>query len=140
MAIPFSDSDLEAYLDESLDPLRANDLEASLKLDRDLLQRLARINQRRDAGVHTLSEIWRQNQIGVPTREKMVDFIQGTLPEEVSDYIHFRLEVLRCRYTHALLEDVESQLQAGGRLEAEQRKKKYIDSSVGLIRRRSAND
>ncbi|MBX3416391.1 MAG: hypothetical protein KF851_02215 [Pirellulaceae bacterium] len=137
MAIPFTESDLEAYIDESLDPARANELEAQLKIDRELLQRLAQINQRRDAGVHTLSEIWRQNQIGVPTRDQMVGFVQGTIAEDLADYIHFRLEVLRCRFTNALHEDVESQLQSDGRQAAKQRQKKYIDSSAGLLRRPS---
>ncbi len=138
--IEFSDSDLEAYIDESLDPTRAADLESALKRDKKLIERLALINSRRDAGVHTLGEIWRQNQIGVPTREQIVSYVAGELSEEVSDYLHFRLEVLRCRYTHALLEDVEAQERTGAQQAAAKRRKKYIDSSAGIIRNRKKND
>jgi hypothetical protein len=138
--IEFSDSDLEAYIDESLDPSRAADLESALKRDKKLIERLAQINSRRDAGVHTLGEIWRQNQIGVPSREQMESYVVGNLPEEFADYIHFRLEVLRCRYTNALLDDVEAQEQTGAKQAAAKRRKKYIDSSVGIIRNRKKID
>lgn len=137
MPTPFSDADLEAYLDEMLDPTRANELESLLRQDRNLLHRLAQINQRRDAGVHTLSEIWRQNQIGVPSREQIRGYLRGTIDEGLADYIHFRVEVLRCRYTNALLEDVEQEQKSSEEQAAANRRKKYIDSSAGLIRRRS---
>ena len=77
----FTDADLEAYLDESLDSGRAAQIEDVLASDKALLNRLAMINGRRDAGVHTLGEIWRRNQIGVPTPEVMGNFILGILPE-----------------------------------------------------------
>ncbi len=139
MSAPFSDADLEAYLDEMLDPTRAAELESLLRQNRNLLQRLAQINQRRDAGVHTLSEIWRQNRIGVPTREQVRGYLLGTIDEGLADYIHFRVEVLRCRYTSALLEDVELEQKKSEQQAAANRRKKYIDSSAGLIRRRSKN-
>ena len=62
----FTDAELEAYLDETLDSDRAAEVEQGLKNNQSLLERLAQINGRRDAGVHTLGEIWRRNQIGVP--------------------------------------------------------------------------
>ena len=71
MADDFTDAELEAYLDESLDSSRAAEIEHRLREDTVLLQRLSRINHRRDAGIHTLGEIWRRHQIGVPSAEKM---------------------------------------------------------------------
>ena len=76
MANDFSDAELETYLDEALDPARAAELEDCLKQDKELLSRLSYINGRRDAGIHTLGEIWRRNQIGVPT----VSYTHLTLP------------------------------------------------------------
>ena len=92
--LQFTDADLEAYLDESLDSDRAVEVENALANDKDLLSRLSMINGRRDAGVHTLGEIWRRNQIGVPSPEAMGNFILGILPEGDSKYIQFRMDQL----------------------------------------------
>ena len=52
----FTEAELEAYLDETLDPDRASLIESQLTEGSDLLMRLSHINGRRDAGVHTLGE------------------------------------------------------------------------------------
>ena len=95
----FSDAELEAYLDESLDSERAGEIELALKEDAELLERLSHINGRRNAGMHTLGEIWRRNQIGVPTEEMMGNFLLGITSVEQSRYIRFRMETLRCPFT-----------------------------------------
>ena len=94
MSSPFTDAELEAYLDESLDSTRATEIEEAIKSDSDLLQRLSVINSRRDAGVHTLGEIWRRNQIGVPSAEVMGNYLLDVLDEEQTAYIKFRMEQL----------------------------------------------
>lgn len=129
----FTDADLEAYLDEALNPDRAAELEQALRDDEELLARLSYINGRRDAGVHTLGEIWRRNQIGVPTVEEMSQFVQGKLSDEKADYVEFRLKTLQCRYTIAMLRDIENQQSSDEKEQTSTRRKKYFDSSANLL-------
>jgi hypothetical protein len=136
MANKFSDADLESYLDETLHPDLAAELEQLLKKDKQLIARLSHINSRRDAGVHTLGEIWRRNQIGVPTREQMTEFLNGTLDSDHADYIRFRLEVLKCRYTIAQRDDLASHSGKKDQPQSANRRRKYFDSSANLLQKK----
>lgn len=131
----FTDAELEAYLDEALDSNRATQLEQAVREDKDLLHRLSHINGRRDAGIHTLGEIWRRNQIGVPTTEQMSNYLLGVLDAEEADYIKFRIETLRCPYTVAMIKDLQAQ-QADGMEASKDRQAKYFNSSAGLLRKK----
>ncbi len=134
MTTEFSDAELEAYVDESLDPVRAAEIERALKTDRPLLRKLSWINGRRDAGVHSLGEIWRQAQIGVPSREVIVRWVAGQLPREEAEYLQFRVETLKCRFTAALLDDVRQSAASPSQHEAESRRKKIFTSSENLLK------
>ncbi|HMP78491.1 MAG TPA: hypothetical protein PKD54_03470 [Pirellulaceae bacterium] len=109
MANDFTEHELEAYLEETLDPARAAQLERAAAADPRLIQRLSYINSRRNAGVHTLGEIWRRNQIAVPSREAVSDWLDGRLNREEAEYLQFRLDILKCRYTQALVDDVRQE-------------------------------
>ena len=125
MSSPFTDAELEAYLDESLDSTRATEIEEAIKSDSDLLQRLSVINSRRDAGVHTLGEIWRRNQIGVPSAEDMGNYLLDVLDEEQTAYIKFRMEQLKCPFTVALYDDLLAKQTESAELSASRREKFY---------------
>lgn len=131
---PFTDAELEAYLDESLDSVRAAEIEQAIRNDTELLRRLSVINSRRDAGIHTLGEIWRRHQIGVPTTEVMGNFLLGLLTEEESDYIEFRMEHLRCPFTLAMFNDLQSQ-QNESLDSSKSRREKFYKSSAGLLKK-----
>lgn len=132
----FTDAELEAYVDESLDPARTAEIERALQTDRGLLKRLSWINGRRDAGVHTLGEIWRQAQIGVPTRTEVADWLAGRLPPDQADYLKFRVDLLKCRFTTALVEDVRRTQDPSAAAPAAQRQRKIIQSGESLLNRR----
>lgn len=134
MSSPFTDAELEAYLDESLDSTRATEIEEAIKSDSDLLQRLSVINSRRDAGVHTLGEIWRRNQIGVPTAEVMGNYLLDVLDEEQTAYIKFRMEQLKCPFTVALYDDLQAKQTESAELSAS-RREKFYKTSAGLLKR-----
>ena len=134
MSSPFTDAELEAYLDESLDSTRATEIEEAIKSDADLLQRLSVINGRRDAGVHTLGEIWRRNQIGVPTAEVMGNYLLGVLEDEQAEYIKFRLEQLKCPFTVALYDDLQARQTESAELSASRREKIY-KTSAGFLKK-----
>ena len=134
MSSPFTDAELEAYLDESLDSTRATEIEEAIKSDSDLLQRLSVINSRRDAGVHTFGEIWRRNQIGVPSAEVMGNYLLDVLDEEQTAYIKFRMEQLKCPFTVALYDDLLAKQTESAELSAS-RREKFYKTSAGFLKR-----
>lgn len=134
MSQEFTDAELEAYLDEALDSDRATELEQSARENPELVARLSHINRRRDAGVHTLGEIWRKHQVGVPTRDQMADFLLNVLSSEQADYIQYRLAILKCPFTIALKKDLEQSQQSEENVNKDRRSKIY-KSSAGLLKK-----
>ncbi len=133
MAMPIRQSDLEAYLDEALLPEEMAAVEAALRNDPELRHRLAAINTRRDAGLHSLGAIWRRHRLSCPSREQLGSYLLEVLPDELADYITFHLEVIGCRYCKANLVDLQRQ-QAEAPQEVQTRRRKYFQSSVGHLR------
>lgn len=133
MTTEFTNAELEAYLDESLESGRAGEIERLVREDSDLLRRLSEINGRREAGMHTLGEVWRRNQLGVPTVEKMGKFLLGVLPSGEADYVRFRIEELKCPFTVALKADLESRNQEP-QAQSTARRSKIYNSSAGLLK------
>jgi hypothetical protein len=127
-------SDLEAYLDESLPPERMAQVELALRKDATLVRQMAAIHSRRNAGVHSLGEIWRRGRLSCPSREQLGSFLLAALPDEVADYITFHLDVVGCRYCQANLADLEHQ-QAENQEVVQTRRQRYFQSSVGHLRR-----
>ncbi len=130
----FRQSNLEAFLDEALPPEEMTRIEAALRSDPELARRLAEINARRDAGVHSLGEVWRRHRVSCPSREKWGSFLLGAMPPEAADYMKFHLEVVGCRYCQANLADLESR-QAEGHEQVHTRRRRYFESSAGYLRR-----
>lgn len=127
-----TEAELEAYLDETLDPERASIVESQLAENPELLARLSHINGRRDAGIHTLGEIWRRNQLGVPTREDLGSYLLGVLEQEKQDYIDFRINVLKCPFTIANLNDLKNEQEKNDD-SVEVRRSRYLQSSAGYF-------
>lgn len=136
MSETFPDAELEAYLDETLDPDRSSEIEEALQDDEELLQRLTHINGRRSAGVHTLGEIWRRNQIGVPTPEMLGNYLLGITTAEESDYIDFRMTKLKCPFTLAMYDDLVRQ-QNESEEQSISRRQKFFQSSVSQLKKPS---
>jgi hypothetical protein len=137
MSSSLPQADLEAYLDEALPAEDMARVEKALREDRGLVDRLAAIHARRNAGVHSLGEIWRRHRLTCPAREQLGSYLLGALTDEVSQYIAFHLDVVGCRYCQANLEDLKNQ-QAGEREAAQTRRRKYFQSSAGYLRRGDA--
>jgi hypothetical protein len=133
MSAAFRQSDLEAYLDEALPAEEMANVERALREDRTLLRQLASIHARRNAGMHSLGEIWRRHRLSCPTREQLGGLLLQTLPEQTADYVAFHLEIAGCRFCQANLRDLEAQL-AEDRQIAQSRRRKYFQSSAGYLR------
>lgn len=127
----FTPAELEAYLDEALPAERAAAVEDTLRRDATLLNQLAAINARRDAGVHSLGEIWRRGRLSCPGRQQLANYLLGILPDGEADYIRFHLTTIGCRYCQANIGDLEAQARGGEQLQP--RRQKYFQSSAGRL-------
>jgi hypothetical protein len=130
----FSDTELEAYVDEALPPERMAAIEEAARTDSGLLGRLSAVNGRRDAGIHSLGEVWRRNRLTCPTREQLGSFLLGVLPDDTAGYIRFHLDTIGCRYCEANLADLRSQHTE--RANVDGRRRKFFQSSAGYLRHR----
>lgn len=127
-------ADLEAYLDEVLSASEMSAVEAAIRANPELLKQLAAINGRRDAGLHSVGEIWRRHRLSCPTREQLGSYLLGVLDGEHADYIAFHLQQIACRLCQANLEDLQRQQQESGEA-VQTRRTKYFQSTAGHLRR-----
>ena len=129
----FTNADLEAYLDESLSAERLATVEAALRDEPQLVDQLATIAGRQDAGVHSLGAIWRRQRLTCPSREQLGSYLLGVLDPEHAAYVKFHLEVVGCRYCNASVEDLKAQNAAAAVEDVETRRTKYFQSSAGYL-------
>jgi hypothetical protein len=130
----YTQAELEAYLEESLPAAHMAAVEAALRDNPQLLQELTAINGRRDAGVHTLGEIWRRHRVSCPTRQDLGSYLLGALAVEQESYIQFHLETIGCRLCQANLADLQAQHQDAPTA-ATSRRTRYFQSSAGYLQR-----
>ena len=135
MSHPFSNSDLEAFLDEALPTERMAAIEEALRNDGELQNRITAVNGRRDAGVHSLGEIWRRHRLSCPSREQIGSYLLGVLSDGEIDYIKFHIESIGCRYCAASITDLKVH-QSTTEPEVTSRRQKYFQSSVGHLRKK----
>jgi anti-sigma factor RsiW len=136
MSSSFSNSELEAYLDELLPIEKMAAIEDALRRSDELQKRVTAINGRRDAGVHSLGEIWRRHRLSCPARDQLGSYLLGVLPRETADYVKFHLETVGCRYCAANIADLQAQQTAAEAEVAERRRRKYFQSSAGYLRKK----
>jgi hypothetical protein len=135
MPATFTTSELEAFLDESLPVERMAVIEDALRQSDALQKQLATINGRRDAGVHSLGDVWRRHRLSCPTREQLGSFLLGVLPRDAADYVKFHIDTIECRYCAASIADLKSQ-QSAAESEVTRRRQRYFQSSVGHLRKK----
>jgi len=133
MSSQFTTAQLEAFLDESLPDEQMTAVEAALRDDPDLAERLSSLVGRRDAGVHTVGAIWRRHRLSCPTREQLGSFLLEVLPEKHAQYVRFHLEAIGCRYCNASLEDLRQQHAATDLDDSRTRRQKYFQTSAGYL-------
>ncbi len=133
----FSDQQLQAYLDETLDAEVMSAIENSLRDDAALRDRLVHIVGMREAGVHGLGEIWRRHRLTCPGRQQLGSFLLGAMDQQLSDYIRFHIDVLGCRLCRANLDDLQSQ-STEQQSTTELRRRRYFQTSAGYLGRNSS--
>ena len=128
-------AELEAYLEEALPPTEMAAIEAELRQQPELLRQLAAINGRRDAGVHSVGEIWRRHRLSCIPRQELGSFLLGALDEQHSAYIDFHVNGIGCRFCQANLEDLRRQQEETSEV-VQTRRTKYFQSTAGQLRKK----
>ena len=128
-------ADLEAYLDEALPPAEMAAMETAMRGAPELIGQLAAINARRDAGMHSLGDVWRRNRLSCPPRDQWRGYLQQTLAENLAQYLTFHLNVIGCRFCLANVDDLRRQQQESTDV-AKDRRSKYFQSSAGHLRKK----
>jgi hypothetical protein len=128
----FTTAEIEAYLDEALPADKMAAIEEALRNDALLQEQLTATNGRRDAGVHSVGDIWRRRRLSCPSREQLGSFLLGVLDADAADYVTFHVESIGCRYCSASLEDLKSQ-QSAANSQVAQRRQRYFQSSAGYL-------
>jgi hypothetical protein len=132
MPSPLNEIRLQAFLDEALPAEEMSYIEQQLRTDPKLHEQLQRLIGQREAGVHSIGEIWRRNRISCPTRQQLGAYLLKALPSEQSQYVEFHLNVIQCRCCSANLEDLRRQ-RVEDKQSRIQRSNKYFQSSIGKI-------
>jgi hypothetical protein len=128
-------AELQAYLDEALPPAEMAALETELRSRPELLKQLAAINGRRDAGLHSVGEIWRRHRLSCPSRQDLGSFLLAACDEQQAAYIDFHLKTIGCRLCQANLEDLRRQQQETAET-TRTRRTRYFQSTAGHLRRK----
>lgn len=129
----YSDQQLQAYLDESLDTDTMSAVEGELRADESLRARLVQLVGQREAGIHGLGEIWRRHRLSCPSREQLGSFLLGAIDPEVAQYIDFHVQRVGCRVCAANLEDLRRQ-STEQKQTTQNRRRRYFQTSVGHLR------
>jgi anti-sigma factor RsiW len=129
----FSDAELLAYLDESASAERMAAIERALRDDPSLGERVNRLVAGRDAGLHSLGEVWRRRRLTCATREELGSLLLGVLETQREAYLRFHLETVGCAWCAASLADLHERHAASEAPAAEARQRRYFQSSVGRL-------
>jgi hypothetical protein len=130
----FTDVELEAYLDEALAPNDMAEVEQALREQSLLAERVSRTIARRDAGVHSLGEVWRRHRVSCPTRDRLGSYLLKALDSDAQAYISFHIETVGCRFCRANLEDLRQRQEDNS--ESVKRKRRYFESSAGYLKKK----
>lgn len=130
----YSDSQLRAFLEETLPPAQMSEIEVSLRDDAELHSRLAELRGQQDAGMHSIGAIWRRHRISCPDRSELGQYLLGVMDPDAEDYVRFHIERVGCRYCSANIEDLQRERSESSQ-QIETRRKKYFQTSAGYLRR-----
>lgn len=129
----FSSTQLLGYVDEILPVEMMTAIETALRNSESLRREVAQLIRRRDAGEHSVGQIWQRMRLTCPDRAELGSYLLGALPDEELDYIDFHLQTVGCRYCAANLEDLRESSQSTG--DSRQRRKRFFQSSAGFLPR-----
>lgn len=128
---------LHAYLDDCLPEAEAAKIEQALRQDETLRQQLKLTLQERDRGEHSVGAIWRRERLSCIPREQLGSYLLEALDDDLTDYVRFHIETIACPFCRANLADLKEQ-QAESAQQVQQRRRKIVQSSAGILSRKPA--
>jgi anti-sigma factor RsiW len=134
MARSWTDTELEAYLDEALPADLTALVESAIRGDMELQRRLRDLIARRDAGLYSLGGIWRRHRITCLSRERLGSYLLGVLPDAEARYAAVHLAKVGCPYCQANLADLQAQQETSS-ADTARRRQRYIESSAGRLKK-----
>ena len=124
---------LSGYIDDALDEAESARIEQALRDTEPLRAQLKQLLEERDRGEHSVGAIWRRQRLSCIKREQLGTYLLGVLDDDVQDYIQFHLQTIGCAYCLANLADLQTQQQHDADGHVKQRRKRYFQSSAGLL-------
>ncbi len=124
---------LLGYVDEILPVELMTAIETALRNSEALRREVAQLMRRRDAGEHSVGQIWQRLRLSCPSRGELGSYLLNALPDEEMEYIGFHLQTVGCRYCAANLDDLRESSQTAG--DSQQRRKRFFQSSAGFLPR-----
>ena len=128
----FTDEELAGYLDEALPVETMALVEKEARAGGPLAARLAVMIRERDAGEHSLGDIWRRGRLSCPSREQLGSYMLQALADDEAAFIRFHLETFECRYCRANLDDLTEQARVKAAPPIE-RRRRFFQSSKGHL-------
>ena len=129
----YTPAQLLGYVDEVLPVELMTAIETDLRNSDSLRRHVAQLIRRRDAGEHSVGQIWQRLRLSCPARTELGSYLLGALPDEELDYIDFHLQTVGCRFCAANLEDLRVSSQSAGN--AQERRQRFFQSSAGFLSR-----
>lgn len=129
-----TDQILQAYLEEGLTSEQMAKIEQLLRTDDTLAIRLAQLVGQRDAGVHSIGEIWRRHRVSCIDRQQLGSYLLGAVMEEEKSYIEFHIQEVGCRYCQSNLQDLK-RAQEETQTQSTTRRRRYFQSSAGYLKK-----
>ena len=123
--------ELLAYLDELLPAGRSSEIEAELRDSETLRGRAAELLAERDAGAHTLADIWRRRRLSCPGTDRLGEHLLGTLPPGWDRAVAIHLGEVGCRFCEAEVAALKAaKLESAA--DRDGRTRRIFESTVGL--------
>ena len=132
---PFSREQLTAYLDDALCDSETAQVEQALRQSDDLRSQLRGLMAERDRGEHSIGAIWRRERLTCPAREQLGNYLLQVLESDQQAYVEFHLQTIGCAFCQANLADLQA-LQKEPPSRAQQRRRRFFESSAGLLSRK----
>ncbi len=129
----FTREQLSAYLDDALSDSQTAQLEKALRESDALRRQLRSLMAERDRGEHSIGAIWRRHRLTCPPREQLGNYLLQVLEADQQEYIEFHLQTVGCAFCLANLADLQA-LQQEPAAKAQKRRRRFFESSAGLLR------
>ena len=133
-------AELIGYMEEALDPADMTRVEENLRHHSGWREALLDLREHVDSGDHSVTMVWRRHRLTCPARERLYAWLIDALPPDAAGYVRFHLDVVKCRWCRANLEDMKEAAAAATQdvPAASGRSRRFFETSVGQLRRQSS--